>query len=102
MKKVVVIEGMTCDHCVMHVKKELEKLPEVKFLSVEIGRAVLEGESLSDDSIRKAVKEAGYEVKEIIDEGLMETHHDEQHEHQHGKHSNHHDKHTKHKGGCCH
>ncbi len=68
MKKVVTIAGMTCNHCVMHVRKELQKLEGVKSLDVEIGRAVIEGESLDNRLIKSAIAEAGYETKDIKDE----------------------------------
>ncbi|SHH17794.1 heavy-metal-associated domain-containing protein [Thermosipho atlanticus] len=97
MKKVVIIKGMTCEHCVMHVKKELEKLSGVDFLSVEIGKAVLEGKNLDEDLIRKAVNEAGYEVVEIIDDGSNEVPHSKEHHHE-----KHHGGHSKHNKGCCH
>jgi len=58
------IEGMTCQHCVMRVKKAFETLPGIVSLDVQIGRA-----SLSyDDSVVKredleaAVTAAGYRV----------------------------------------
>ncbi|QTA38352.1 heavy-metal-associated domain-containing protein [Thermosipho ferrireducens] len=98
MKKVVTIEGMTCEHCIMHVKEELMKLPGVKLLEVEVGKAIIEGEGIENSMIEKAVEEAGYEVKEIK-EMEMEGH---GHSGHHGEHSKH-EKHKKHSGGgCCH
>ncbi|KLO23210.1 copper chaperone CopZ [Marinitoga sp. 1197] len=105
MKKVIIIEGMTCDHCVMHVKKELEKISGLKILKVEIGKAIIEGENLDDNLIKEAVDEAGYEVKEIKEnddeEHHMEHKHHQHEKHHHGHHMEHKD-HKKHKGGCCH
>lgn len=66
MKKTISIEGMSCKHCVMHVKNELEEIPGVKILKVEIGSAELEFENPVEDSVlTEAVEEAGYEVKSI-------------------------------------
>ena len=66
MKKIVRIEGMMCMHCVAHAKKALEALEgigEVE-VSLENKQAVLTGE-VSDEAIRAAVAEAGYEVTGI-------------------------------------
>ena len=38
--KTLTIQGMSCQHCVMHVKKELSKIASVK--DVKIGSAVVE------------------------------------------------------------
>ncbi|WP_165145458.1 heavy-metal-associated domain-containing protein [Marinitoga sp. 38H-ov] len=95
MKKVIIIEGMSCEHCVKRIRKELEKLENVNVLSVEIGKAVIEGSVLKDEAIKEAIDEAGYDVKEIKDED------DEHHENNHESHE-HHMKHKKmhHKGHC--
>ena len=66
MKKTIIIEGMSCDHCIMHVKKELESLDGVENLNVEVGKAVIEGANLDDKLLVEAVEEAGYTVKEIV------------------------------------
>lgn len=68
MKKKVSIEGMTCDHCKMHVEKALKEIPGVvsaqvslkgKFAEVELSRDV------EDQKIKDAVSDAGYEVTGI-------------------------------------
>lgn len=101
MKKVIIIEGMSCDHCVKRVRKELGKLEGVNVISVEIGKAVIEGDVLNDEAIREAIDEAGYEVKEIAENAEIEEHHEDNHE----SHT-HHGHHMKHKGmhhkGHCH
>ena len=58
------IEGMSCDHCVMAVRKELSRLDNVKVKDVKIGSANVEyDESTIDESVlEKAVEEAGYKV----------------------------------------
>ena len=66
VKKTVKIEGMMCMHCVAHVKKALEALEgaaEVE-VSLEDKQATLAG-GVSDEAIRAAVAEAGYEVTGI-------------------------------------
>ncbi|HTY00940.1 MAG TPA: cation transporter [Bacteroidota bacterium] len=58
------IGGMSCHHCVMAVRKELEKLPGVKVNDVKIGSASLDFDEATtrNEHIAAAVKEAGYEV----------------------------------------
>lgn len=57
------IEGMTCNHCVMAVKKELSKTGLDTF-DVEIGlaRVQYDASKFSPDQIEKAIEEAGYKV----------------------------------------
>lgn len=63
-KEEIKIEGMSCGHCVMSVKKELSKIEGLKIDSVEIGRAVVEYDEtkISDNIIREAVEDAGYSI----------------------------------------
>jgi copper chaperone len=58
------VQGMTCAHCVMSVTKEVEQVPGVDAVDVDLesGRVVVRGEGFSDEAIREAVDEAGYEV----------------------------------------
>jgi copper chaperone len=63
MKTVIKIDGMSCQHCVMAVKKEIQKL-DVKNLDVKIGEASVEFDEskVSEENIEKAIEEAGYIV----------------------------------------
>jgi copper chaperone len=63
MQKSFKINGMSCQHCVMAVKKELQKL-NLKNLEVKIGEAVVEfdEELTSVENVIDAITEAGYEV----------------------------------------
>ncbi len=59
------VEGMMCQNCVAHVKKALEGVKGVKTVTVtlEDKTAVVEAAaSLSVDTLKSAVKAAGYEV----------------------------------------
>ena len=58
------IEGMSCNHCVMHVKKELGKIAGLVIEDVQIGRARVQYDDLkvSTQSIVEAVREAGYKL----------------------------------------
>ena len=63
MKTIFKIDGMSCQHCVMAVKKEIQKL-DVKNLDVKIGEASVEFDEskVSEDQINKAIEQAGYIV----------------------------------------
>ena len=57
------IEGMTCQHCIMAVKVELEEIGVDSF-EVEIGSAKVKFDKnkVNDADIDKAVEEAGFKV----------------------------------------
>ncbi|MDD6564357.1 MAG: metal-transporting ATPase, partial [Clostridiales bacterium] len=68
MEKTLKIEGMMCGHCEMHVKKALEALDGVENAEVshKTGTAVLTlAKEISDDVLKKAVTEQGYQVTDI-------------------------------------
>ena len=68
MEKTLKIEGMMCGHCEMHVKKALEALDGVKKTEVshKNGTAVVTLEKeVSDDVLKQAVAEQGYQVTDI-------------------------------------
>ena len=58
------IEGMSCGHCVMAVRKELTRLDNVKVNDVQIGSAKVEYDEskTTADIIVNAIEEAGYKV----------------------------------------
>ncbi len=61
------IEGMSCNHCVMAVKKELSKLETVKVNDVQIGSAKVEYDenTVNQRDLESAVEEAGYKVVKL-------------------------------------
>ena len=68
MTKTLKIEGMMCGHCEMHTKKALEALDGVTKAEVshKTGTAVVTLEKeVSDDALKQAVAEQGYEVTDI-------------------------------------
>ena len=68
MKKELSIEGMMCQHCVKHVADALKAVPGASdvTVSLEEKNAVLSvAESVSDDTLKAAVTDAGYEVTGI-------------------------------------
>ncbi len=58
------IEGMTCQHCVMAVKKAVDGISGVSSSDVEVGSAkVTYDESGTDrESIVSAIQTAGYKI----------------------------------------
>ena len=66
MKKELMIEGMMCQNCVKHVTHALEGISHVQ-VSLEDKKATVEvPESVTDETLKAAVTEAGYKVTEII------------------------------------
>lgn len=68
MTKTLEIKGMMCGHCAMHVKNALAGVNGVSNVNVSLENknAVIEvSESVSDEELSAAVKEAGYEVTSI-------------------------------------
>lgn len=65
MKETLSIEGMTCDHCVMHVTKALESVSGVEKAKVSLKKnnAVVKFTEPADlEAMSLAVAEAGYKV----------------------------------------
>ncbi|HEX2965131.1 MAG TPA: heavy-metal-associated domain-containing protein [Syntrophorhabdaceae bacterium] len=60
----VKIEGMSCQHCVMAVKKALGGVPAVIQSDVQIGSASVKYDEskISESDIQNAIENAGYKV----------------------------------------
>jgi len=56
------ISGMTCNHCVMSLKKELAKLPGLEVKDVRIGSALVayDESKITGALLKSAVEEAGF------------------------------------------
>ena len=56
------IDGMSCGHCVMSVKKELSKVNGLKVESVEIGtaRVQFDESQVAREKLAEAIEKAGY------------------------------------------
>lgn len=68
MKKKIIVEGMSCGHCVNHVKEALVELKGVKSVDVDLDSktAVIDAEGeVKDDDIKFSIEDAGYEVVTI-------------------------------------
>ena len=66
MEKILNVEGMSCMHCVAHVKEALEKVEGVREADVKLEEKRAEvkmDKEVSDDALVKAVEGAGYSAK---------------------------------------
>ena len=60
------VTGMTCGHCEMSVREEVEEIPGVSVTEVshQDGRLVVESDQPVDDAaVKAAVQEAGYSAE---------------------------------------
>jgi Cu+-exporting ATPase len=68
MKKTLTIKGMSCNHCVNHVKSALEELSEVNSADVILAeeKAVVEfNKEMEDKVLIDLIEEEGYELTNI-------------------------------------
>ncbi len=58
------IDGMSCGHCVMSVRKALQAIDGVEVQEVRVGAATVAFDpgATSADQLRQAVEDEGYEV----------------------------------------
>jgi copper chaperone len=58
----LIIEGMSCQHCIQTLKYKLSELEKLKILDIQIGRALVEFEAgqVTDQEIKAAVEKAGF------------------------------------------
>jgi copper chaperone len=57
------VRGMTCSHCVLSVREEVSEVSGVRAVDVDLsGRLTVTGRDISDEAVRTAVADAGYEV----------------------------------------
>ena len=58
------VAGMSCGHCKAAVTEEVEQVAGVDVVEVDLDskRVVVRGEDISDDAVRAAIHEAGYEA----------------------------------------
>lgn len=68
MKKKILIEGMSCGHCVNHVKEALTDLKGVTKAEVDLASktALIDTNGdVKDGDIKFAIEDAGYDVVKI-------------------------------------
>ncbi len=70
MKKIISVEGMSCEHCAAAVKNALEELDGVKSAKVELKKksaTVKLSENVADDVLSAAVTNAGFTPVSVIE-----------------------------------
>lgn len=69
MKKKLLIDGMSCGHCVNHLKTALtEDIEGVKVIEVSLEdkcAMVDMNENVSENALKEVIEEVGYELKGI-------------------------------------
>ena len=68
MEKNLKIEGMMCNHCVMHVQKTLAAIPGVAEATVSLDEKnakVKLNQDVADEVFKTAIEDAGYQLAEI-------------------------------------
>ena len=68
MKTTVRIEGMSCGHCVNHVKEALGEIDNVQNVEVNLENKIALFESnikIDEEKIKFAIEDAGYEVVKV-------------------------------------
>lgn len=66
MKKKISIEGMSCEHCVAHVKNALEGIDGVSAVEVNLeGKYATVETDANDEILKEAIEEEGYDVVKI-------------------------------------
>jgi copper chaperone len=66
MTQTIFVSGMTCDHCINAVTKELSKLSEVKKVEVDLTSGKIDIDTNTEIErvrLEEAITEAGYELK---------------------------------------
>ncbi|MBU3160836.1 cation transporter [Clostridium frigoris] len=67
MKKKILVEGMSCMHCVNHVSEALKEIG-AKDVEVNLEKKLATAEisdNITDDAIKLAIEDAGYDVVNI-------------------------------------
>ena len=61
------VAGMNCDHCQRAVEQEVEQVEGVRSVEVDLEAKLVRvrGESLSDEALRAAIDEAGYDAEAV-------------------------------------
>lgn len=66
MKKKILIEGMSCEHCVAHVKDALEGIDGVSSVLVNLeGKYATVETDVNNEILKEAIEEEGYDVVNI-------------------------------------
>jgi copper chaperone len=58
------VPGVSCEHCIGAVTDEVEQVPGVESVVVDLQRkrVTVRGRSIDDGAVRAAIDEAGYDI----------------------------------------
>jgi copper chaperone len=65
MKKVITVEGMSCEHCVKRITESINEIVGAKCLDISLKDKTVEVEFTNDEVLKyieDAIEESGYEV----------------------------------------
>jgi copper chaperone len=64
-ERVYLVDGMTCGHCSAAITGEVQRVPGVGGVEVDLdrGTVTVRGADADDAAIRAAIDEAGYQVR---------------------------------------
>ena len=68
MERTLQIEGMMCQHCVMHIQKTLAAIPGVEEAAVNLEEKAAKvklSRNVTDEAFKAAVETAGYRLTGI-------------------------------------
>ncbi|MCI2068789.1 MAG: heavy metal translocating P-type ATPase [Bacilli bacterium] len=68
VKQTILIEGMMCNHCVMHVSEALKKVSGVNAVNVSLkdkDAVVYSPNGIKEEALKQAIVDAGYEFKGV-------------------------------------
>ncbi len=69
VEKTLIVEGMTCNHCVNTVKRAISSLDGVFSVEVDLAskkaKVSFDEKILKEDAIKKSIEEWGYKVSSI-------------------------------------
>ncbi len=65
MSKIIHIEGMSCGHCAAHVERALRGIGLTASVDLNKKIATVSAGDASDEAIKAAVEDAGYEVTKV-------------------------------------
>ena len=65
-EKTYLVPDISCEHCVRAIQSELESIPGVKVLGIDIPTKIVSvryDESVVEDQIVAGIEDAGYEIE---------------------------------------
>lgn len=68
MKKILIVDGMSCQHCVSSITEAIMEINGVKSVEVNLDtkEVIVEGNDLDDNVLTANIDDIGFEVKEIL------------------------------------